>query len=136
MFRRFCLTYLLGSILLAGVAAKAQVASVKVDVQWDKVIRVSRTTPTILYVGTPKTKPGAPLHDPMLKAIRDLGADYVRYAPCNLYPRLSVAELEPPTRTSTSWDFSLIDPYTEDAFKALNGHPIEFTLSTIPEWMF
>jgi hypothetical protein len=136
MLRRFNLLCPLLSILFASVALNAQEAPVKVDVKWDKVIRVSKTSPTILYIGTPKTKPGAPLHDPMLNAIHDLGADYVRYAPCNLYPRLSVAELEPPSKTSTSWDFSLIDPYTEDAFQALNGHPVEFTLSTIPEWMF
>ena len=136
MLRRSNSMCLLFSILLASGALNAQEAPVKVDVKWNKVIRVSKTAPTILYIGTPKTKPGAPLHDPMLNAIRDLGADFVRYAPCNLYPRLSVAELEPPTRTSTSWDFSLIDPYTEDAFKALSGHPVEFTLSTIPEWMF
>ena len=47
----------------------------------------------------------------------------------NLLPRLSIAELEPPTKTSTSWDFSQIDPYTEDAFKAINGHPVEFGLT-------
>ena len=56
-------------------------------------MRVSKTIPTILYIGTPKTKRGAPLHDPMLNAIKELGADDVRYAPCNLYPRLSIAEL-------------------------------------------
>lgn len=130
-----CFVVLLSSFC-AFKPARAEEPTVKLDVKWGNVLRVSRTTPTILYIGTPKTKRGAPLHDPMLKAIKDLGADYVRYAPCNLYPRLSVAELEPPTKTSTSWDFSLIDPYTEDAFAAINGHPVEFTLSTIPEWMF
>ncbi len=133
--RTLCFLFLL-SPLFAMQAAGADAPPVKIDVKWDKVLRVSKTVPTILYIGTPKTKRGAPLHDPMLSAIKDLGADYVRYAPCNLYPRLSIAELEPPTKTSTSWDFSLIDPYTEDAFKAINGHPVEFTLSTIPEWMF
>ena len=134
-FRRLSLLLLL-PLSIAGIAWGREDAAVRLDVKWDKVLRVSKTIPTILYIGTPKTKRGAPLHDPMLKAIKDLGGDNVRYAPCNLYPRLSVAELEPPTKTSTSWDFSLIDPYTEDAFEALKGHPVEFTLSTIPEWMF
>ncbi len=109
---------------------------IKAELHWDKVIRVQKTVPTLLYIGTPLTKRGAPLHDPMLKSIRDLGADDLRYAPCNLYPRLSIAELEPPTKTSTSWDFSLIDPYTEDAMAAANGHSVELGLTTIPEWMF
>ena len=109
---------------------------IKAELPWDKVIRVQKTVPTLLYIGTPLTKRGAPLHDPMLKSIRDLGADDLRYAPCNLYPRLSIAELEPPTKTSTSWDFSLIDPYTEDAMAAANGHSVELGLTTIPEWMF
>lgn len=123
-------------LLMGGLVFCAEESPVKVDVNWGKVVRVSKTVPTILYIGTPKTKPGSLLHDPMLKAIKELGADDVRYAPCNLYPRLSIAELEPPGKTSTSWDFSAIDPYTEDAFRATDGHPIEFTFSTIPEWMF
>jgi hypothetical protein len=138
MFRRistFCL-FLSLPFLIVLSAMGAEEPPVKVDVHWDKVVRVSKTIPTILLIGDPKTKRGSPLHDPMLAAIKDLGADDVRYAPSNLYPRLSIAELEPPGKTSTSWDFSLIDPYTEDAFNAINGHPIEFSLSTIPEWMF
>ena len=138
MFRRIrtlCL-FLSLPLFMTIAAFAAEEPPVKIEVKWDKVIRVSKTIPTILYIGTPVTKRGAPLHDPMLNAIKELGADDVRYAPCNLYPRLSIAELEPPTKTSTSWDFSLIDPYTEDALSAINGHPIELTLSTIPEWMF
>jgi hypothetical protein len=127
---------LLLGLLALPLAVLAEEPPVKVDIHWEKVIRVSKTVPTLLYIGTPLTKRGAPLHDPMLKAIKDLGADDIRYAPCNLYPRLSIAELEPPTKTSTSWDFSLIDPYTEDAMQAIDGHPVELTLSTIPEWMF
>ncbi len=138
MFRRirtFSLFPLL-PLFLACTSFGAEEPRVKVDVHWDKLVRVSKTIPTILYIGTPMTKRGSPLHDPMLKAIAELGADDVRYAPCNLYPRLSIAELDPPTKTSTSWDFSLIDPHTEDALSAINGHPVELTLSTIPEWMF
>jgi len=95
-------------IVICGIGAEEP--PVRIDVHWDKVVRVSKTIPTILYIGTPKTKRGSPLHDPMLKAIQELGADDVRYAPCNLYPRLSIAELEPPTKTSTSWDFSRLIP--------------------------
>src|SRR5579872_5930132 len=135
MFHRLNLLILLflcpGSLPLC-----AEDPPVKVDVHWDKVIRVSKTIPTFLYLGVPLAKRGAPLHDAILNAIKDLGADDVRYVPCNNCPRLAIAELEPPGKTTTSWDFSQIDPYTEDAMRALNGHPVELSLSTIPEWMF
>ena len=49
---------------------------------------------------------------------------------------MGVAELEPPTATTTSWDFSYIDPVTEDALNALAGHPVVLNFTTIPEWMF
>src|SRR5579862_1220985 len=133
--RPICLAALL--LLFASTTIFAADATpAKVDVKWNSVLRVSKTIPTLLYIGTPLTARGSALHDPMLGAIHDLGADYVRYAPSNLLPKMSVAELEPPTKTSTSWDFSHIDPYTEDAFNAINGHPVEFGLTTIPEWMF
>jgi hypothetical protein len=138
MLRRlstFCLFFSL-PLCIAFTALGADEPPVKVDVHWDKVVRVSKTSPSVLNLGDPKTKRGSALHDPVLNAIKELGADDVRYAPSNLYPRLSIAELEPPTRTSTSWDFSLIDPYTEDAFKAVGDHPIVLNFSTIPEWMF
>jgi hypothetical protein len=138
MFRhtsKFCII-LWPALFIAATGLGADDAPIKVDVKWDKVIRISKTSPSILYIGTPKTKRGSPLHDPMLNAIKDLGSDDLRYAPCNLYPRLMIPELDPPTRTSTSWDFSLIDPYTEDAFKAVGDHTIVFNFSTIPEWMF
>ncbi len=134
-YRHYCLFVLL-FMFGAVPISPAQDAPAKVEVKWDHVIRTSKTVPTLLYIGTNITARGTALHDPMLAAIKNLGADDVRYAPSNLLTRLSVAELEPPTKTSTSWDFSQIDPYTEDAFKAINGHPVEFGLTTIPEWMF
>ena len=46
-----------------------------------------------------------------VKRIGHIGHKHVPWLP---YPRLVVAELEPPTGTKTSWDFSLIDPLTRD----------------------
>jgi hypothetical protein len=68
--------------------------------------------------------------------LRKLGADYVRYVPWLPYPKLAVAELEPPANGKTSWDFSLIDPMTIDFLKATEGHPVMLNFSTIPQWMF
>ncbi len=52
------------------------------------------------------------------------------------YPRLAVAELQPPTPTSTSWDFDAIDSLVGDFFVATKGHGSVFTMSTLPAWMF
>jgi len=47
-----------------------------------------------------------------------------------------VAELEPPTKDKTSWDFSYIDPVTKDFLAATEGHSTIINFSTIPAWMF
>jgi hypothetical protein len=70
------------------------------------------------------------------QALRELGCDDVRYVPWFPYPKLAVAELEPPKDGNTSWDFSLIDPMTEDFINATAGHPVILNFSTIPEWMY
>ncbi len=71
-----------------------------------------------------------------LQALKDLGADYVRYVPWLPYPKLGVAELEPPRDGKTSWDFTFIDPMTIDFLEATKGHSSSFNFSTIPAWMF
>jgi len=138
MLRRASI-FLVSCVLLLSVVAlarSAEEAPIKVTVHWNKVDRVSKTSPSLLYLATPLTKRGSPLHDPMLKAVKGLGADYVRAVPCNLCPHLEVPELDPPGKHSTSWDFSYVDPQIEDAMKALEGHPVVWNFSTIPEWMF
>ena len=52
------------------------------------------------------------------------------------YPKLAVAELEPPTSQKTSWDFSLIDPMTKDFLAATDGHPTVMNFSTNPAWLW
>jgi hypothetical protein len=52
------------------------------------------------------------------------------------YPRLAVAELEPPTASGTSWDFSVIDPMVKDFIDATAGAPTIMNFSTIPAWLF
>lgn len=105
-------------------------------IHWDKVTLVSKTTPTLQVVVNPPLRPGQPLGAAAYKALKELGADYVRYVPWLPYPRLAVAELEPPTPQKTSWDFSLIDPMTEDFLAATEGHSTVLNFSTIPQWLF
>ncbi|MFL6436197.1 MAG: GH39 family glycosyl hydrolase [Terriglobales bacterium] len=106
------------------------------DIDWNKTLRVSKSTPTLQVVTNPMLNPGAPIHDGAFGALKALGADYVRYVPWLPYPKIAVAELEPPTATSTSWDFTYIDPVTKDFLNATEGHSTIINFSTIPAWMF
>jgi len=112
------------------------VEKAKVTVNWDKVVTVSKTTPTLQVVVNPPLRRGTQIHDRVFQALHDLGADDVRYVPWLPYPRLGVAELEPPADGKTSWDFSLIDPMMEDFMNAQAGHSVIINFSTIPQWMF
>ncbi len=115
-------------------AAAPEKAAVKVD--WDKVVMVSKSTPTLQVVVNPPLHRGSKIHDRVFQALHELGADYVRYVPWLPYPKLAVAELEPPKDGKTSWDFSLLDPMMEDLMNAQTGHTVIINFSTIPQWMF
>ena len=116
--------------------AAGQDQSSTVTVHWDKVIRVSETTATLQVVVNPALRQGTPVHDNAFKALHDLGAEYVRYVPWLPYPKLGVAELEPPRNGQTLWDFSVIDPMTIDFLEATKGHAVILNFSTIPQWMY
>ena len=107
-----------------------------VSVQWDHVIQESKTTPTLQVVVNPMLKRGSPIHDGSFHALKDLGADYVRFVPWFPYPHAAVAELKPPTGDSTFWDFSHVDPIVADFMEATEGHSVIMNFSTIPVWMF
>ncbi len=129
-------------IFLAACARQATVPKpgpaekAKVTVNWDKVVAVSKATPTLQVVVNPPLRRGSQIHDRVFQALHELGADYVRYVPWLPYPKLGVAELEPPADGKTSWDFSLIDPMMEDFMNAQEGHSVVLNFSTIPQWMF
>jgi hypothetical protein len=111
-------------------------SAVKITVNWNAALQPLKTTPTLQVVVNPLLRRGAPIHDAAFANLKDLGADYVRYVPWHPYPRLAVAELEPPSKDKTSWDFSLIDPMTIDFLNATEGHPRILNFSTIPSWMY
>ena len=114
----------------------AQEAPPKVDVDWNKTVTVSKSTATLQVVTNPMLNPGAPIHDGSFSALKSLGADYVRYVPWLPYPKIAVAELDPPSKDKTSWDFTYIDPVTKDFLAATQGHSTIVNFSTIPAWMF
>src|ERR1051325_1141802 len=85
----------------------AQNDSVVVD--WNKIIVISKTTPTLQVVENPMVRPASSIHEKTFEALKNLGADYVRYVPWFPYPKMAVAELKPPTKTETFWDFKYLD---------------------------
>ena len=108
----------------------------KIAIHWDKVRRVSQTAPTLQVVVNPPLQRGTAVSTNAYKAVQALGADYVRYVPWLPYPKLGVAELEPPKDGKTSWDFTAIDPMTIDFLEATKGHSSILNFSTIPQWMY
>jgi hypothetical protein len=137
---RLC-TLAVSGCALAGMVPLASQAQVPnrpepVRVNWTKVVSISKSTPTLQVVVNPQLARGAKLHDGAFAALHMLGADYVRYVPWLPYPRLAVAELEPPAAGKTSWDFSQIDPMLDDFMQATAGHSVILNFSTIPAWMF
>ena len=130
---------LLSSFFLSPAFVAATIAAdvpSKVEVVWSKYLMVSKTTPTLQVVVNPPLRRGSAIHDRAFQALRALECDYVRYVPWLPYPKLAVAELEPPHDGKTSWDFSLIDPMTVDFKEATAGHSVMVNFSTIAQWMF
>jgi hypothetical protein len=105
-------------------------------IHWNSTTVINQTTPTLQIVVNPHLLPGDPLGIAALNAVHTLGPDYVRFQGWIPYPKLAVAELQPPTRQSTSWDFSLIDPMVGNFLTATAGHANVMNFSTIPQWMF
>ncbi len=120
----------------AATSLSAQTRKATVTVHWDKTVAISKTTATLQVVVNPLLRRESPIHDQAFKALKDMQADYVRFVPWQPYPRLGVAELQPPHDGKTDWDFSLIDPITLDFFHATVGHSVVLNFSTIPTWMF
>jgi hypothetical protein len=108
----------------------------KLTINWNKTLVESKSTPTFQIVVNPPLRHGEALSTASYQAVKNIGADYVRYQLWMAYPKLGVAELEPPTSQKTSWNFSLIDPLIKDFLDATAGHPTVLELSTIPNWMF
>ncbi len=122
--------------LFSTTRSLGQAQAIVLKANWDKIVSVSRTTATLQVVVNPPMRRGMPIHDNVFKTLHDLKADYVRYVPWLPYPRLGVAELQPPEAGKTFWDFSLIDPMTIDFLEATKGHSVILNFSTIPAWMF
>lgn len=107
-----------------------------VTINWDDVVTTSKTTPTLQLVENPMVRKGSPIHDATFKALKDLGADYVRYVPWFPYPKMAVAELKAPANGKTYWDFTLLDSTMNYVMEATKEHPVTINFSTTPVWMW
>ncbi|WP_204101333.1 GH39 family glycosyl hydrolase [Occallatibacter savannae] len=129
--------FLLLPLLLVSCGAPPSTSSSKdLTIHWNIPAVINCTTPTLQVVVNPHLRPGDPLGIAAFNAIHTLAPDYVRFQAWIPYPKLAVAELQPPTPQSTSWDFSLIDPILANFLSATAGHPTVMDFSTIPQWMF
>ena len=70
-----------------------------VTVDWASPIRTLKTTPAHQVVVNPVTARESPYHDQVFDKIAALGAPYQRFVPWLPYPRMGIAELEPPSHS-------------------------------------
>jgi len=126
--------YILLTVILVLSVNTIQGQELKVD--WNNVVSVSKTTPTLQLVENPMVRNSSPIHKQVFKALKDLQANYVRYVPWFPYPKLAVAELAPPTLTKTFWDFNYLDSTMNAFMEATKGHDVTVNFSTTPAWMW
>jgi hypothetical protein len=72
---------ILPAVILIGLTAASLIHAQQappLTIHWDKVTLVSKSTPTLQVVVNPPLRPGQPLGIAAYKALKDLGADYVR----------------------------------------------------------
>ncbi|MBZ4191101.1 glycosyl hydrolase family 39 [Niabella beijingensis] len=123
------------SLSLAAINGIAQEADT-LEVDWNQSFMTSKTTPTLQVVENPMVRPGSPIHQQTFKALKDLGADYVRYVPWFPYPKMAVAALKPPDSQRTYWDFTYLDSTMKAIMEATDGHSVVINFSTTPAWMW
>ena len=127
--------YILVAFIIA-LSLNSKTQAQELRVSWENVVSVSKTTPTLQLVENPKVRNSSPIHEPVFKALKDLNANYVRYVPWFPYPEMAVAELAPPTKTNTFWDFSYLDSTMIAFMDATKGHDVILNFSTTPAWMW
>ncbi|HEX4373354.1 MAG TPA: glycosyl hydrolase family 39 [Puia sp.] len=123
-------------ILVIIFSLKIQAQENVVSVDWNKVEYISKTTPTLQVVENPMLRKNSPIHDATFAALKNLGADYVRYVPWFPYTKMAVAELKAPTKTETFWDFTYLDSTMNYFMQATEGHSVVINFSTTPAWMW
>jgi hypothetical protein len=132
----FSISQLFGGVLsLTSALAFADGLPVNVSPNWDKVIATSRTDIGIQDCPEPPLYRGSAIHDKIYQLLHDFQGNFSRLQPWYPLPQTAVAELRPPEKTQTFWDFTLMDELVQDFMKATAGHPVVFQPGTVPAWM-
>lgn len=135
MVIKFKFISMMGALLLS-LHGSARQQPPAVRISWDKTTHTSRTTSTLQLVENPMVRPSSPIHRQTFAALKELGADYVRYVPWFPYPKMAVAELKPPAKEATYWDFTYLDSTMKAFMEATAGHTVVINFSTTPAWMW
>ena len=112
----FVMCVAIATVLMAAVPAAGSVgrARVSIGVSWGRVVRVSRTVPTTQYLGSAWSLRSNPHNTLLLRDLRNLHTNDTRVQLWYPLVRQAVAELKPPTRTRTLWDFRYMDQTVVD----------------------
>lgn len=114
-------------------------------VDYDNIIAISKTTATLQVVSNPiLNKRYSPIASKLYNNLHLLNADLVRYAAWFPYPKIGVAELEPPNyvNKTTSWKFGqelqqmFLDTWNSVVKHDNSNKRLVITFSTQPAWMF
>lgn len=103
---------------------------------WSNVSGRVNTELSIEICVEPPLLSRSPIKDALFDSLRKLKVNYARLAFWFPYPRLSVAELQPPSDYRTYWDFTLLDSVVQSFYNASEGRPIMLNFSTVPQWMY
>ena len=122
--------------LIVAAPTFAGAAVIMVSPDWKDVLVTSKASVSVEVCVEPPLRRGHPIHDQLFAALKGVAADYAHFQPYNVFPRLAVAELMPPSAETTHWDFTLMDPIAEDFVKATAPHPVVFNIGTLPAWIF
>ena len=136
MTKKFIFAFFISLSAASFLIIEDVAAQDSISVDWSKIIAVSKTTATLQVVENPMVRPSSPIHKSTFEALKNLGAGYVRYVPWFPYPKMAVAELKPPTKTETFWDFTYLDSTMEALMNATEGHSVVINFSTTPEWLW
>ena len=84
MKKIFVLLLAFAAILMLNARSYAiqKIDTIKIDIDWNKTDVISKTTPTLQLVENPRVRQAdMPVHAATFKALKNLGADMVRYVP-------------------------------------------------------
>jgi hypothetical protein len=77
---------------------KINIDPIVIEISWNKHDYNLHTIPTLQVVANPLLmREISPIHDKIFSNLKQLNAEYTRYAAWFPYPKLSVAELDPPS---------------------------------------